>query len=125
MKGSYLDRMMHEVILTDMPDTVIPIFYFPEDNRFIDVFGEVIYNVFEMITPNDLYLFQNDPDQKEFRHRSIKDAIVQIIDMEDNGYEESYIDPEYRACSRRACRFSNLEGDARKEVCRACGGADF
>lgn len=71
IRGGYPDK-----------ESVILIIYDPEKNRFYDISGELIYNIFEMITPNDLRIFRNDPNTTWFYHRTITHMYVEIIEPE-------------------------------------------
>lgn len=41
-------------------DEKVHIFYYEDENLFIDEEGEVIYDIFSYITPQNLYMFHHD-----------------------------------------------------------------
>lgn len=41
-----------------VPDIVYSLFYDADHNWFVDEDGEIVYNMYQYITPNDLYLFK-------------------------------------------------------------------
>jgi len=43
-------------------DDIIGLWYYPEDNLFIDDNGFPVFDIFRMITPNDLFLFRHDKE---------------------------------------------------------------
>lgn len=55
------------------------IYYYEDENVFTDEDGHVIYDTFDIITPNDIYLFKHDPAFNSFRMVSDREVIVQII----------------------------------------------
>lgn len=63
-------------------DPIELVVYRPEENRFYDVFGRLLYNIFEMITPNDLLTFRDDPGNTMFRHREKVRTFVEIVEEE-------------------------------------------
>lgn len=67
-----------------IPGSPIILIFLLNENRFIDEDGKPIYNVFEMITPNDLLIFRNDPGITMFRHRDIPRMYVEIVEEEEH-----------------------------------------
>ena len=59
---------------------LVYIVYQPHVNMFYDYRGKRLSNVFELITPNDLYLYRHDPGNSIFPHRSKPDTLCEIID---------------------------------------------
>jgi len=59
-----------------------------EDNMFLDEDGDVIDNVFEMITPNDLRLFREYKEYMVVRHRAFHEVICELHypSVEDENY---------------------------------------
>ncbi len=41
-------------------ESVVYLYYFEEDNYFVDCDGHTIYDIFSLITPSDLLLFRRD-----------------------------------------------------------------
>jgi hypothetical protein len=57
----------------------IGLFYDVEKNIFLDEDGQVVKNIFELITPNDLYLFRHlEKEYVVFRHRFLKNVVCEI-----------------------------------------------
>jgi len=50
-----------------------------ENNMFYDECGQLVSNIFEMVTPNDLFLFMNDPGHCIFPHRDSKDISCEFV----------------------------------------------
>lgn len=78
MRHDNLIESMREGLINNNAPLVIEIFC--DGNRFTDVFGEDIFNIFELITANDLYLFKQDPRRNEFQHRELPNIIIKIIE---------------------------------------------
>lgn len=62
---------------------LIRILYDRRLNMFYDVAGHRLTNVFEFITPNDLYLHRNDPGETIFPHRNDPSIMCEIITEEE------------------------------------------
>jgi hypothetical protein len=67
-------------------ENVTYILYYEVDNIFTDMDGNIIYNIFDMITPNDLLLFRDDPGNNSFCMKSDRDKICEIITIPEDGY---------------------------------------
>ena len=52
-------------------------------NIFYDIAGRRLTNVFELITPNDLYLYRNDPGNSIFPHVNEPYTMCEIITYEE------------------------------------------
>ena len=110
------------------PDVVIPIFYHEVENLFTDSCCKIIYDIFSMITPNDLIMFKKFGHHDYIRHRYDPRIMIDLIyisniDNERIEYDEqSYLDTFNNFCSRNDCRFSHREKDVRKEICQTCAG---
>ena len=50
-----------------------------KENVFYDTCGFMIGNIFEMITPNDVYLFRQDHGNCSFPHREDRNVLCEII----------------------------------------------
>ena len=48
------------------------------ENKFYDLYGEPIY-IFDLITPNDLYLFRHDPGYCMFPHKDNRKILCEIF----------------------------------------------
>jgi len=57
---------------------VIEMEYDPDSNTFYDEWGVLIPNIFDLLTPNDLYLFKNDYDNNMFNHKKDKKVVCVI-----------------------------------------------
>jgi len=55
--------------------------YDPDENMFYDRYGSLI-NILEMITPNDLFLFRQDPGYCTFPHRKNNKILCEILTNE-------------------------------------------
>ena len=62
-------------------------------NMFYDIAGRRITNVFELITPNDLYLYRNDPGNSIFAHVSEPHTMCEIISEKD--WEEFPVESDW------------------------------
>lgn len=71
-------RQVEEVLQdTDNP-FFIGLFYNEDTKRFIDEDGYVVWNIFELITPNDLLLFRESQDYFVTRHRALKGVFIEL-----------------------------------------------
>lgn len=108
----------------DFKDVMV-IYHDPDKNIFLDSdCGYIIPNIFEMITPNDLYLYRNDPGLNIFPHRDIPDLLCEVVEWEDIYHEQSAFEIFSGLCNRSGCKFSDYTPAARGEICRACTGGD-
>jgi len=64
----------------------LQVFHCMEENFFLDECGQPIHNIFELITPNDLFLYREDPGHNIFPLRDHKDVWVEIL----NDYDDPY-----------------------------------
>lgn len=75
-------------------DAMLYLMFFPSENIFLDDCGMQIQNIFKMITPNDLYLYRQDPGYNIFPCRFDPHIGVEIIDneyyFEGFGYDEIF-----------------------------------
>lgn len=63
--------------------------YWPNDNVITDANGKIVYNVFEMITPDDLLLFKENPYwTMYFTHHKNKNMVVGIQYKDPYYFEE-------------------------------------
>lgn len=103
-------------------DDVLYIEYDPYTNRFYDQCGFHIINIYEIVTPNDIFLFKkNHLEHSWFNHRGIRNVVCKIIM---NGVED---DEEYDIIpcgfsSGSGCFFSGNQEGSREEICRYCRG---
>ena len=65
-------------------NNVIGLFYDAEQNVFIDEDGFVIWSIFEIISPNDLYLFKEKCEYFLIPHRSCPDLMIELYYPEDD-----------------------------------------
>lgn len=80
MRHDHLVESMREGLINKSAPLTIEIFYSVENNRFTDVFGELIINPFDLITTNDLYLFRQDSRLNEFPHRDFANITIKIME---------------------------------------------
>ena len=57
---------------------VISLYFNEEENVFTDEDGFIVWSIFELITPNDLFLFRKHRDYMTVRHRSLKNVQVEL-----------------------------------------------
>jgi len=60
-------------------DGVLQFFYDSEENIFYDQCGIRVVNIFGALTPNDIFLFKQDPGYNIFRHREDPRIICEIL----------------------------------------------
>ena len=92
MSGGFLVRQRFEealVVPWNVKPVDISLQYWPNDNIITDSKGEVILNIFSMITPNDLAMFKDRPYWNlYFLHIAEKNKVVGISYMDPHYYEE-------------------------------------
>lgn len=65
-----------------MPFDCTEVLYFlwdPQENKFYNEYGLLIVNIFEFITPNDLFLFRHDHGNSIFQHRTDTHILCEIL----------------------------------------------
>jgi len=62
----------------------IGIFYDIERNVFIDEDGFIIWAIFELITPNDLFLFKQNKEYMLVQHRAMQEVLVEMYYPDDD-----------------------------------------
>lgn len=62
----------------------VGLFYDAERNCFVDEDGFVIWSIFEIISPNDLYLFKEKREYFLIPHRNSPDLMVELYYPEDD-----------------------------------------
>jgi len=60
-------------------DGILQFFYDSEENTFYDQCGIRVANIFEVLTPNDIFLFKQDPGYNVFRHRDDSRIMCEIL----------------------------------------------
>ena len=60
-------------------DGVLQFFYDSEENIFYDQCGIRVVNIFEALTPNDIFLFKQDLGYNIFRYREDPSIICEIL----------------------------------------------
>jgi hypothetical protein len=68
----------------------ISLFYNHRNNTFVDDNGFIVWNIFEAITPNDLYLFKHHKEYTIVNHRTLHGVVVELFWP---GEDEYYFDP--------------------------------
>lgn len=66
------------------------LYYFKEDNVFMDGEGELVFEIFEIITPNDLYLFKQNKKTFIVNHCTDLGYFVELYwpDAENESYSK-------------------------------------
>ncbi|MCK9288697.1 MAG: hypothetical protein M0P29_14165 [Sphaerochaetaceae bacterium] len=67
------------------------LFYLKDDNVFMDGEGEIVFEIFEAISPNDLYLFKRNKKYTVVNHHSLPGSFVELYWPEEE-YEERFFD---------------------------------
>jgi hypothetical protein len=62
----------------------VGLFYDAERNCFVDEDGFVIWSIFEIISPNDLYLFKEKREYFLIPHRNFPELMVELYYPEDD-----------------------------------------
>jgi hypothetical protein len=60
-------------------DSILYIFYDTEKNIFYEDFYNEIYNIFDFLTTNDIFLFRRDPGNCVFPHRYDRKILCEIL----------------------------------------------
>lgn len=68
------------------------LFYYRDANVFTDCDGHIIYDIFRIISPNDLYMFRHHKKYNTFPHRSQDDVLCRILTVFDD--EDYYWDEQ-------------------------------
>jgi hypothetical protein len=68
-------------------EEVMALYYLKDDNVFMDGEGEIVFEIFEVISPNDLYLFRLNKDNMIVNHHTIPGMCVELY-WPDEGYVE-------------------------------------
>lgn len=58
---------------------VIGLFYDADKNVFVDEDGYVVWSIFSLITPNDLFLFHAHKEYLMVNHRSDPNTLIEIF----------------------------------------------
>jgi hypothetical protein len=56
----YLNRGRGKIMDRYKEDETVYLMYWPSINRFVDEFGCVVHDIYQYITPNQLYLFMHN-----------------------------------------------------------------
>lgn len=62
---------------------VFYLYYYEDENLFTDDDGHVVYDIFDLITPQDLFLFRHDNGFNVFTLRTDQDILVEIVPIPD------------------------------------------
>ena len=60
----------------------IGLFYIPEWNAFQDEDGFLVYSIFEIISPSDLFLFKRNKEYMCVPHRTMPEILVELFYQE-------------------------------------------
>jgi len=66
------------------------LYYLKDDNVFMDGEGEIVFEIFEVISPNDLYLFKRNKEYTIVNHHTLPGKFVELYWPEEE--EEYYFD---------------------------------
>jgi hypothetical protein len=79
MEGNFIccDNDMGLYVSPDELD-VFSFFYYPDQNVFKDYDGYIIWDLFNYITPNDLYLFRRTETTMFIKHKKLDNTIIEI-----------------------------------------------
>ena len=71
---------------------LVSLYYDPRSNRFEDEDGFIVWSIFELITPNDVYLFRENQEYMIVPHRQLKGVGVELYYPEEGDcwYCENY-----------------------------------
>lgn len=67
-------------------EDVIQLYYDKERNKFVDDGGFIVYNIFSIITPNDLFLFKYHKQYMIVHHRDNQEIGVELFYPEEDEY---------------------------------------
>lgn len=73
---------------------ILYLYYSARENVFYDECGQRIDNIFERISPKDLYLFRLDPGRAPFPYIHQQGLWCEIIDMDETPYDEEDYEEE-------------------------------
>lgn len=76
---------------------ILYLYYDSIENTFYDDCGQRIDNIFELIRPNDLYLFRHDPGNVLFPYIHVPGLWCEIVDMEEMAFDNGLNDESFRA----------------------------
>lgn len=71
-------------------EELVQLYYYPNDNLFVSDGGFAVFNIFTLITPNDLYLFTHNKEYMLVQSRSDRHLGVELFWPDDD--EMEYID---------------------------------
>lgn len=60
------------------PEYSLHLLYYEDGNFFVDSAGEIVYNLFNIITPRDLFMFKNDSSGLYDKFPYVKDRNVLV-----------------------------------------------
>ena len=80
ISADYFEHIVYDLSCED----VISLFYDAENNVFFDEDWLIIWSIFEVITPNDLFLFKRNKEYMLVRHRSIPELLVELYYPDDD-----------------------------------------
>lgn len=62
------------------------LYYLKDDNVFMDGEGEIVFEIFEVISPNDLYLFKRNKEYTIVNHHTQPGLLVELYWPEEEEY---------------------------------------
>lgn len=71
----------------------IGLFYDRDNNVFIDEDGYIVWNMYEMITPNDMFLFKKKREYMVVNHKTLPGVVCELYYPEEDEY---YFDKDPR-----------------------------
>ena len=79
-----LDRHVSANYMEESFSDSVGLFYDAERNVFIDEDGFIIWSIFEVITPNDLFLFKRNREYMLVQHRTMPEVLVELYYPDDD-----------------------------------------
>lgn len=79
-----ISQMVSSDYMEDTYQDSIGLFYDEERNVFIDEDGFIVWDLFEIITPNDLFLFKFNKEYMLVKHRTMPEVLVEMYYPDDD-----------------------------------------
>ena len=62
------------------------LYYMKEDNIFMDGEGSIVFNLFEIVRPNDIFMFKHYKENMLVQHATIPEGLVELFYPEEDDY---------------------------------------
>jgi hypothetical protein len=81
IKGGWNVISQEELIYRMGYDYILQFYYDPKENTFhvCDQFGSRVVNILKALTPNDIFLFKQDPGYNVFFHKDNSHILCEIL----------------------------------------------